>query len=120
AVDIKGPGTETSDSIPARLSRGESVMTAKATRMFKPMLSWMNQAGGGASFDFMPQAKFGYATGGLVSDGVAVSDDFEGRIADAVQSAIENAPPLRAYTVETDMTQAQKRVSTIENRARLR
>jgi hypothetical protein len=31
-INIKGPGTETSDSIPAMLSKGESVMTAKQTR----------------------------------------------------------------------------------------
>lgn len=31
-IDLKGPGTTTSDSIPANLSRGESVMTAKETR----------------------------------------------------------------------------------------
>ena len=37
-IDLKGPGTETSDSIPARLSRGESVMTAQETRDYKPVL----------------------------------------------------------------------------------
>jgi hypothetical protein len=31
-IDLKGPGTGTSDSIPANLSRGESVMTAQETR----------------------------------------------------------------------------------------
>lgn len=31
-IDLKGPGTSTSDSIPARLSKGESVMTAWETR----------------------------------------------------------------------------------------
>lgn len=31
-IDLKGPGTETSDSIPANLSKGESVMTAWETR----------------------------------------------------------------------------------------
>lgn len=31
-IDLKGPGTATSDSIPANLSRGESVMTAWETR----------------------------------------------------------------------------------------
>jgi hypothetical protein len=31
-IDLKGPGTGTSDSIHARLSRGESVMTAKETK----------------------------------------------------------------------------------------
>ena len=44
---VTGPGTGTSDSIPAMLSNGESVMTAKATSMFAPMLSAMNVAGGG-------------------------------------------------------------------------
>ena len=44
---VEGEGTETSDSVPAMLSDGESVMTAKATRMFAPMLSVMNQLGGG-------------------------------------------------------------------------
>jgi hypothetical protein len=32
-IGIKGPGTETSDSIPANLSRGETVMNAKETRL---------------------------------------------------------------------------------------
>lgn len=31
-IDLKGAGTATSDSIPARLSKGESVMTAEETR----------------------------------------------------------------------------------------
>lgn len=45
--DVSGEGTSTSDSIPAMLSDGESVMTAKATSMFAPILSAFNQAGGG-------------------------------------------------------------------------
>ena len=44
---VTGPGTGTSDSVPAMLSNGESVMTAKATSMFGPILSAMNVAGGG-------------------------------------------------------------------------
>lgn len=44
---VEGEGTGTSDSIPARLSNGESVMTAKATSMFSPILSAFNQLGGG-------------------------------------------------------------------------
>ena len=44
---VTGPGSETSDSIPARLSNGESVMTAAATQMFAPILSSFNQMGGG-------------------------------------------------------------------------
>lgn len=44
---VSGPGTGTSDSIPAMLSNGESVMTARATGMFAPLLSTLNQLGGG-------------------------------------------------------------------------
>jgi len=31
-LEVEGPGTGTSDSVPARLSDGEFVMTAKAVR----------------------------------------------------------------------------------------
>ncbi len=44
---VTGEGTGTSDSIPAMLSNGESVMTAQATSMFAPVLSAFNQMGGG-------------------------------------------------------------------------
>lgn len=50
---VTGPGTGTSDSIPARLSNGESVMTAKATEMFAPILSSFNMMGGGVPINVM-------------------------------------------------------------------
>jgi len=37
-IDLNGPGTGTSDSIPVMLSRGESVMTARETVEYKPVL----------------------------------------------------------------------------------
>ena len=45
--DVVGPGTDTSDSVPAMLSRGEAVMTAAAVRRYSPYLSAMNIDGGG-------------------------------------------------------------------------
>jgi hypothetical protein len=45
-IGLDGPGTATSDSIDARLSRGESVMTAKATERFAPVLAQMEMAVG--------------------------------------------------------------------------
>lgn len=45
--EVTGPGTSTSDSIPAMLSNGESVLTAAATSMFSPLLSSFNMMGGG-------------------------------------------------------------------------
>lgn len=44
---IAGAGTGTSDSVPAMLSNGESVITANATTLFSPVLSALNQLGGG-------------------------------------------------------------------------
>lgn len=44
---VVGPGTGTSDSVPAQLSNGESVITARATSMFSPILSSFNMMGGG-------------------------------------------------------------------------
>lgn len=44
---VTGAGSGTSDSIPAMLSNGESVMTAQATSAFAPILSTLNQMGGG-------------------------------------------------------------------------
>jgi hypothetical protein len=38
-IDLPGPGTGTSDSIPARLSRGESVITAQRTKEAKGILT---------------------------------------------------------------------------------
>ena len=45
---VTGEGTATSDSIPAMLSNGESVMTARATSTYSPILSALNQSVGGA------------------------------------------------------------------------
>lgn len=44
---VTGSGSGTSDSIRAYLSNGESVMTARTTSMFAPVLSAFNQIGGG-------------------------------------------------------------------------
>lgn len=59
---VSGPGTGTSDSINARLSNGESVINARSTAMFGPLLSSLNQAGGGIAFNPAKGAsKDGYA-----------------------------------------------------------
>ncbi|ARK10111.1 hypothetical protein A6C57_07020 [Fibrella sp. ES10-3-2-2] len=47
---VAGPGTTTSDSIPAQLSRAESVMNANTTAKYYDELSAMNVDGGGIPF----------------------------------------------------------------------
>ena len=44
---VRGRGTGTSDSIPAMLSNGESIMTAAATSRYGDLLSALNQSVGG-------------------------------------------------------------------------
>lgn len=53
ARGVIGVGTGTSDSIDARLSAGESVLTARASQMFPDVISAINQAGGGVGINGM-------------------------------------------------------------------
>lgn len=66
-IGLDGEGTETSDSIDARLSKGESVLTAKATKKFHRQLAMMEMSVGNK-----PNYQFGngmFATGFIPSDG---------------------------------------------------
>jgi hypothetical protein len=94
---VLGAGTGTSDSIPARLSNGEAVINAKSTKMFEPMLSAMNAAGGGVDW----YNGGGYAKGGLVqkfaAGGVARSSGVimrENEAARELQQTIVQSPPV--------------------------
>lgn len=66
---VTGAGTGTSDSIPARLSNGESVMTARATQMFSPILSTFNQMGGGVAIPSQQGSGLGVA---MLAEAVAM------------------------------------------------
>lgn len=50
-IGLRGAGDGTSDDINAKLSAGESVITARATQMFPNELSAINQAGGGVGLN---------------------------------------------------------------------
>lgn len=98
---VQGSGTGTSDSIQARLSNGESVMTAKATSMFSPILSAFNQLGGGVPI--------------VVNNGGSnIGMDM---LAAAVARGYQMAPQPVVSVEEINRT--QRRVQTIENIGRL-
>lgn len=88
---VGGYGSGTSDSVNARLSKGESVINAKSTRMFKPLLSSINQAGGGVAF----------ANGGTLDTG----------------SAGLTTGVVKAYVVADEMTNEQDKLSNIRRKA---
>jgi plasmid maintenance system antidote protein VapI len=72
---ISGVGNGTSDSIPAMLSNGESVINAKSTAMFGGLLSAINVAGGGKKFANGGIAGFaggGVAAGSSVQEAIKI------------------------------------------------
>lgn len=95
---VSGAGTGTSDSIPARLSNGESVMTARATSMFSPLLSAFNQLGGGVPI--MAPAT-----------GTQMGEDF---LAAAIAKGFMMCP--RPVVSVEEITKLQERVKVIEGR----
>lgn len=111
---VQGAGTATSDSISARLSNGESVMTAKATSMFYDTLSAMNVAGGGIPF---PQSgnKRNFATGGVVS-GEAISNTRQAQqMQDMVTTLVENIQPVvsvKEITNVSNRVKVKERIAT--------
>ena len=93
---VEGSGTGTSDSIPAMLSNGESVITERATSMFSPILSYINQAGGGAPI--------------VVEKGSqAMGEDM---IARAVAKGIKGIQPVVSVT---EINKVGSQVNVVEN-----
>lgn len=85
---VEGQGSLASDNIMAYLSPGESVINARSTSMFKPLLSSINQMGGGARF-----------SGGITSNGV---DQTQMAMMGLMKGG--NKQPIKAYVVSSEMT----------------
>ena len=82
------------DSVPSMLAPGEAVINAKSTSMFPNVLSLINEAGGGVPL--VPE---------MIQQGSSGSGVIFG----------ENQPQqIRAYVVETDVTDTQRRVGRIQ------
>lgn len=94
---VVGVGTGTSDSINAQLSNGEYVMTAKATKMFEPMLAAMNAIGSGVP--------------------IASSRNFSvvQNTQDMTDSFTEAVQTIRPVVSVEEITDTQNRVETIQN-----
>ena len=96
---VTGPGTGTSDSIPANLSNGEYVMTAKATRIFEPLLAAMNDVGAGV----VPMsANNAYR-------------DYNMPTQELTESFREAAENIRPVVSVVEITERQSQVEAIEN-----
>jgi hypothetical protein len=104
---VRGPGTETSDSIPAMLSDGEFVVNARSTRLFQPILSAIN-----ASAD-LP----GFAMGGLVdTNRDRPAKDNTDSIAEAINFAFRDQP-IRTYVTAGEISNEQQFDRIIKSRS---
>lgn len=99
---VQGPGGPTSDLIPTMLSNGESVINAKSTSMFLPLLSSINAIGGGKRF----------AEGGL-----ALSSFSQQSMTDL--QAVSQVAPIKTYVVSSDMSSQQQLDRAIKSRSTL-
>lgn len=93
---VTGPGTGTSDSIPANLSNGEFVMTAKATKLFEPLLVAMNGIGAGVA---IPRNNY-------------VQTQQSADLTDAFARAAQEITPVVDVR---EVTRVQNRVKAIQN-----
>tara|TARA_R110000822_G_scaffold2241_7_gene10804 strand:- start:5193 stop:7121 length:1929 start_codon:yes stop_codon:yes gene_type:complete len=94
---VGGYGTGTSDSVNAKLSKGEVVINAKSAKMFRGALSGMNVAGGGV----------GFARGGATTPSSGAG--FTG---------LSNEP-LKAFVITDDLSDSQAKLAKIRRRSKL-
>ena len=93
---VPGNGSPYVDSVPSLLAPGETVINATSSSMYPELLSQINEVGGGNSLvPNLPQKS-------------------ASQTAPAVYSIDQKQQPIRAYVVETDVTDTQKRVNRIK------
>ncbi|MFZ4412453.1 MAG: hypothetical protein ACOYOV_05155 [Bacteroidales bacterium] len=98
---VFGPGSGTSDSIPAYLSNGESVNNSLSSAMFAPLYSALNRAGGGAPIQSVNKSAEVYG---------------EQFLANAFAQALKEMPsPVVAVE---EITRVNNRVKVIESMSR--
>ncbi len=94
---VTGPGSGTSDSVPAMLSNGEFVMTAAATRIYEPLLVVMNNIGKGIPMQVIGSNRDAYMSESLT---------------ESFSAAVQDIQPVVSVT---EINEVQSRVRTIEN-----
>lgn len=94
---VGGYGNGTSDSVNARLSRGEVVINSKSAKMFRGALSNINVAGGGV----------GFARGGATSPDLGA--DITGL----------SSEPLKAFILTDELTNSQDKLAQIRRRSKI-
>jgi len=120
---VRGPGTGTSDDIPAYLSNGEAVINANSTKMFGPILSKLNVLGGGKAFE-VPGSQKAFATGGIYSDGGSAQRFYNTPVLNTsalgntlAQQLLNNPAPI--YVDVKEINSVQSRRASVNQRRTL-
>lgn len=100
---VNGPGTSTSDSVPAMLSNGEFVVNARATSMFPDLLETINNLG------------LGIASPARLE--TAYQARQEAMTLDMMVKAFQHLP--RPVVSVEEISRAENRVDTLENLTKL-
>ena len=100
---VSGPGSGTSDSIPAMLSNGESVINAASTAMFAPLLSTINQIGGGRQF---------------AQGGIATPSFNQSQVINSLSNLTGNQnTPIKTYVLASDVSNQMALDRAIKSRS---
>lgn len=100
---ITGVGSGTLDNIPVMVSNGESIINANSTRMFSPLLSAINEMGGGKRFGV------GGVTGVDTQTSTALS------LSSSISGLMDK--PIKTYVVSKDVSSTQALDRQIKNRS---
>lgn len=106
---VQGPGTETSDSIPAMLSKGEGVVNAKANRMFPGVVGAMNDASVGIWSPMMSMLR---NSGGAPAQVTSPMQITEVQMATAFRAAVED---LNLSVSVEEINRVGGQVKVVEN-----
>lgn len=106
---VQGPGTETSDSVPAMLSKGEGVVNAKANRMFPGVVGAMNDASVGIWSPMMSMLR---NSGGAPAQVTSPMQMNEVQMATAFRAAVED---LNLSVSVEEINRVGGQVKVVEN-----
>ena len=110
-IGLRGEGTETSDSIPARLSRGESVLTAKATKIYAPLLADLERSVGN-----VPNVQYGRGrfASGFIAGNITPRNSFTTDSERVMRQILKGITEIPVVVSETDITSTQNAVRQIK------
>lgn len=106
---VQGPGTETSDSVPAMLSKGEGVVNAKANKMFPGVVGAMNDASVGIWSPMMSMLR---NSGGAPAQVTSPMQMSEVQMATAFRAAVED---LNLSVSVEEINRVGGQVKVVEN-----